>query len=924
MRRSLSAVLIFTAVVSQTPSLHAQDSAPRPGRIAGKVLNAVTGDVVPSAQVTVEGTPIAAITNWAGEYALADVSAGLHTVSVRAIGYSSKFVAAVSVQAGATTLLNVTLGTAAVELEGITVTAEQERGSVSYALNQQRTANQIINTVTSEQIQKSPDSDAGQAIQRVSGVNVQDGKYVFVRGLGERYTTTALNGTRLPSAEPERKVVPLDLFPSGLLEGITTYKTFTPDQPGDFSGAQVNLKTRDFLLGPLLKLSASSGLNDAVTARRGLRAPTVGPEWLGFAGGARDLPPAARDAGTLQGLSQVQLNDIIASFRNAWSARDGRRGANTSFSLSAGGQPRLANRPFEVLGSLTYSYALEGRLDERRAVLGPRQATGSFDVENIYRGATGRTSVLWGGLLNVSARLGATGRVALNNTLTHSGDNEATRLAGFNNAFSETLEFTRLSFIERGVRSHQLTGQHLLAERHTFDWSATWSHVSRREPDRSDLVYQTTIDPTTGESQPYAWYGAPRSATKTFSNIQEDGYEGGINYRHVLGSPARPAALKVGAYAKLTDRDADTRAYDVMNVGGLSDVERAQPAEVIFDGRYAQQGRLFLAASAALGRYSAADRIAAGYAQAELTLSDRWRLIGGARVERARLEVRSKTIELGDTTTILLNTDVLPSLALTWRPWAAHNLRLSVSQTVARPEYRELSPTNYVDIGGQIVFGNLDLRRSLVRNFDLRWEWYPSPGQVVSAAAFAKQFERPIERVLRQTSGESQQSVTFVNARSAENYGVELELRHHLGVLATALTPITLFANTTLMKSDVRVGDGLSSLTNDRRAMVGQAGYVVNAGVTYTSPAGRANATVLYNVVGRRIYEAGIVPYPDSYEEARHLLDASVQLPLTASTAVKLDAKNLLDSAYRLTQASIDRLRYRVGRVFSIGMTWEP
>ncbi|MGH7547676.1 MAG: carboxypeptidase regulatory-like domain-containing protein [Gemmatimonadales bacterium] len=237
MRRLFSAVLIVTAVVSQPPSLHAQDSAGVRGRVTGKVLNTVTGERVPSAQVTVEGTPIAAITNWAGEYTLAGVSAGLHTVSVRAIGYASKFVAAVSVQAGATTLLDVTLGTAAVELEGITVTAEQERGSVSYALNQQRTANQIINAVTAEQIAKSPDSDAGQAVQRVSGVTVQDGRYVFVRGLGERYTTTALNGARIPSPEPERKVVPLDLFPSGLLEGITTYKTFTPDQPGDFSGA---------------------------------------------------------------------------------------------------------------------------------------------------------------------------------------------------------------------------------------------------------------------------------------------------------------------------------------------------------------------------------------------------------------------------------------------------------------------------------------------------------------------------------------------------------------------------------------------------------------------------------------------------------------------------------------------------------------
>ncbi|MGH2669326.1 MAG: TonB-dependent receptor domain-containing protein, partial [bacterium] len=418
--------------------------------------------------------------------------------------------------------------------------------------------------------------------------------------------------------------------------------------------------------------------------------------------------------------------------------------------------------------------------------------------------------------------MGATGRIALNNTFTHSGDNEAMHLAGFNDAFNETLDITRLTFTERGVRSHHLTGQHLVAERHTFDWSATYSHVSRREPDRSDLVYQTTIDSITGESHPYAWYGASRSATKTFSDVQESGYEGGINYRHSVGSAARPAALKVGAYAKVTDRDADTRAYDILNVGGLSDAQRAQPAEVIFDGTYAQDGRLFLAANAALGRYRAADRLMAGYVQLELTVSDRWRLIGGARVEGARLEVTSTTFELGDTATVLRNTDVLPALALTWRPRETHNVRLSASQTLSRPEYRELSPTTYFDIlGGQRLFGNVELKRALVRNFDLRWEWYPSAGQVVSIAAFAKRFERPIERVLVQTSGENAPDATFVNARGAENFGVELEVRHHLGVVASALIPFTLFANTTLMNSDIRAGgDSLSSLTNERRPMV--------------------------------------------------------------------------------------------------------
>jgi hypothetical protein len=230
----------------------------------------------------------------------------------------------VDVQPDATVPLDISLGAAIVQLEGVTVTAAQERGSVSAALDQQRTSGQIVNAVTAEQIAHSPDGDAGEAVRRVSGVTVQDGKYVFVRGLGERYTTTSLNNARIPSPEPDRKVVPFDLFPSSLLESITTAKTFTPDQPGDFSGAAVNLKTRDFPLHRHLSISLTGGGNTAATGRNLAQAPTVGAEWLGFAGSARQLPGPARAIarpGDLAALTPAQVNTIIGSFRDAWSAR---------------------------------------------------------------------------------------------------------------------------------------------------------------------------------------------------------------------------------------------------------------------------------------------------------------------------------------------------------------------------------------------------------------------------------------------------------------------------------------------------------------------------------------------------------------------------------------------------------------------------
>jgi TonB-dependent receptor len=536
---------------------------------------------------------------------------------------------------------------------------------------------------------------------------------------------------------------------------------------------------------------------------------------------------------------------------------------------------------------------------------------------------TGRTSVLWGGMLNLSTRLGGTNRISLNNTVTQSGDNEALSLAGFHNDLVQTLDITRLTFTERRVRSHQLRGEHLIANRHALDWSAALSSVRRVEPDRSDLVYQTTID-ASGRSHPYAWFGGSRSATKTFSDVAESGYEGAINYRHQLGSAEQSSALKVGVYYRETDRTADTRAFDILNLG-LTDQERRQSAAVIFDGTYAQDGRFFLGANAALGRYAAADRLIAGYLQAEAALGG-VRLIGGARVERSRIRVSSTTFDRGDETSILHNTDLLPSLSATIRVGTTQHLRLSASQTLARPEYRELSPTPALDVlGGQSLRGNPDLRRSLIQNLDARWEWYPTPGQVISVALFAKRFEAPIERILVQRAGGGEPEVTFANATAAHNYGVEVELRRNLGSLAPVLAPFSLFANATVMHSNIRPGnDSLSSLTSSSRPMVGQAKYVLNTGLSYTSMGGGVSATVLYNVVGPRIYEAALAPLPDVFEYRRDIIDASLQLPFISGFDLKLDAKNLLDAPVRLFQGDVERHYYRTGRVFSLGLSWQP
>lgn len=920
-RRSLQLLGVIALFASP---LTAQ--APNVGRVLGRVLNTTTGDPIAGVQVTILGTSIATVSDWSGQYALVGVPIGRWSISIRAIGFTPKTIADIDVRPDATIPLDISLGAAIVQLEGVTVTAAQERGSVSAALDQQRTSSQIVNAVTAEQIAHGPDGDAGEAVRRVSGVTVQDGKYVFVRGLGERYTTTSLNNARIPSPEPDRKVVPFDLFPSSLLESITTAKTFTPDQSGDFSGAAVNLKTRDFPLHRHLSFTLSGGGNTAATGRALAQAPTVGAEWLGFAGNARRLPAAAEAItrpSDLAALTPAQVNTIIGSFRDAWSARARTGREAGSLGANFGGQANAGPVSLGFLAAFTYATSQDLRRDERRALAVAGGGPGLTRAQNAYFGGTGTSGVLWGGLVNLSARLGPSTTLLTQNTVSLSADNQAISMAGANEEFASDFDITRLTFTQRTVRSNQIGGQHQLGASHHVDWTVSSSGVRRYEPDRSDLVFLAQVDTALAVSRPLAWWGGPRSAVRTFSDLHESGIEVAANYRLTFGAPAHPHAVKIGADYRTADRTSDSRSFDIVN-NDLSDTERSQPAEAIFDGTYAAAGRLLLFLDANGGRYTAQDRLAAGYAQLELGLGDRLRLIGGARVEDARLRVHSVTAQGDSSSPQLHDVDVLPALALTLRLTSAQNLRLSASQTLSRPEYRELSEVPYADIlGGLTVFGNPGLRRALIRNFDVRWEWYPGPAEVVSIGVFAKQFDHPIEKIIVAQTGAS--ALSFVNARGASNLGVELEVRRNLSMLASGLLPFTAFANATLMRSRIRPGnDSLASNTSADRPMMGQAGYVVNAGLTYATPNGRLSATALYNIVGRRIVEVGQLPLPDAYELPRHVVDATVQAQLGSRIALKLDTRNLLDAPYRVVQGSVTRLRYRAGRVFTLGVTLTP
>jgi TonB-dependent receptor len=917
-------ILALTMLLISIPAAKRLEAQTGTGYILGQVFDSQSGRPLPGAEVRLVPDGNVGLAGLDGRYRMDRVPAGPRELQVTMLGYATKSVTAVEVPESGTVVLDILLDPAALEIEGITVSAAQERGTVARALNEQRTATGVLNTISAEEISRSPDGDAGAAIKRVSGVTVQDGRYVVVRGLGERYTTTSLNGARIPSPEPERKVVPLDMFPSSLLQTITTSKTFTPDLPGDFSGAQVNILTRNFPTRRQFSFSATSSFNSEIVGSNVLGAPRSGREWLADAARARTLPTEVQ-AWTNGGgdPGQADVNRMVGSFRNAWSTRgtSGRPGG--SLSASVGGSDPLFGHTVGYLLSGTYTSSQEVKANHRRAQA-QTQGDGSAMEVDRYDGMTGSLSILWGGLLNLSTMWGDHSRFLLNSTFNRTADDEARYERGFSENLGQEFQIDRLRYVEREVLSVQVAGEHQLSQTNRLNWALTRSAVSRQEPDRSEIVYQIPTDPVTGAALEPRWFSASNEgAVRTFGSLEEAGFEGSLDYRIDFGGIERSHQVRVGAIARTNHRDATNYAYSVAGV--LDPESRSMEPEEIFDGRFTglDQSVFRITPLSQGGSYAADDRLVAAYGMVQLQLSPKLEMVAGARVERSAVELDAVSTVGESVRTEPAYTDVLPSVTLNARLSESQNIRLAISRTLARPEYRELANIQYREvIGGDNVLGNPDLQRALITNADLRWEFYPTPDEVLAIAVFAKRFENPVERIYLATSGT--RIVSFANAESARNFGVEIEARKGLGAFASVLDPLTATANVTLMSSEIEIGGQGSSRVNDKRAMVDQSPYVVNAGLTYSSPEGAVSATILYNVAGRRVQSAAQAPLPDVYEEARDLLDFSLRFPFGQAVSAKVDIRNLLDAPIELVQGEVVREYYRAGRTASFGVSWTP
>jgi outer membrane receptor protein involved in Fe transport len=955
------------------------------GTIAGVVVDSETGETLIGVNVIVEdefGT--GAATGLDGDFRIPGVAPGTYSVAFSYLGYQQQRVTGVEVASGETTTLDIALAEEALELEGggeVVIEAEALLNNEAGLLRERQRATAVSDAISAETISKSGSSDAADAMERVTGASVVGGKYVYVRGLGDRYANTQLNGASLPTADPDRRAVQFDLFPSNLLENIVTLKTFTADRPGNFSGGLVDISTKSFPEDFDLRISASTGFDSQAQFNDNFLTYAGGDtDWLAIDDGARSLPSVFEDqtvqipnnisARTNDSLA-TRLTELSRAFDTDMALERARTPINQSYAASLGNQHGIGSGALGYVLSLNYnrssSFYEDGRTERYEVTTLDDDNNPILAPELLLDDTRGTEEVSWGGIGNVTYRVNPRHEVGLNSLYSRSGESQARLLAGrFPLQFDDDRRLfvdRALLYVERDLYSFQLRGRHqfpgLLGAQ--LEWMGTLSETELDEPDQR--FFSNVRTELNDGSFIYGLQTVGAGGQQRFFRNTTEGLRGTqADVTVPFDLFGRAAQVKVGGRYERTDRDAFERRFDIRNDNaefnggedGLGDVDGFLDQLGVIDttasGRYIIGGYVTENRNNpfVLGNnYDGELEVGAGYLQAEISPLERLRVIVGARFETTRQSITTQQV---DSTTVAGDTlfaggridadDVLPSLNVVYALTDNMNVRAAATRTLARPTFLEFSPGGRLDFAlGDLVTGNPQLDRSLITNLDLRWEWFNAPGAILAASGYYKNIADPIERVIANSNG----SQSFRNVESADIYGIELELRQRLSRALPSLerTPVlrnlALGLNTSFVQSSIAIDSTELALrrainpdADDTRALQGQSPFLVNADLTYENFESGTNVGLYFNVFGRRLSQVSGFNIPDIYEEPSPQLDFIASQELFGAWTVKLSAKNLLGASFRevydadFAGGTPVYQEYDRATSFSIGISYSP
>lgn len=873
-------------------------TAQQKGLISGKITDKATNEELIGASVLIVGTTIGSSTDLDGTYSLRGLEAGTYQLRVSYISYKTTAINNVIVKGGQNTVVNIQLDPSTTELNEVVVSAEALKATEASVLNIQRNSLNIVDGQSAELISKNNSSDGADVLKRMTGVTISDGKYAFIRGVGERYNNTMLNGSNLPSTDPEKRTFAYDLFPASLMENVLTSKTFIPDKPADFTGGLVEINTIEFPSKFIFDLSLSTAYNSNTTFKSFNSYEGGGKDFLGIDDGTRELPTTINgDRVSKTTYSSDELQSIGLSFKDNWQTKTLKAPINSSLRLNIGNQIEFEESKLGYIGSLTYSNSAENKEMNQASYTyeGPR-----FE----YAGNNHVLNVNWGALFNVSYKIGKSHKFSLKNVYNNSSDDETTTYEGVYNYTQQTRRVTALRFVSRSLQSHQFIGEHHFGflRNSRIDWNLNYAVSNRNEPDARRYIYARGIEDT---DQPFRFLLDQSITTRYFGNLNDKSYGGNFNIKINPFDDAALPSLKIGYTFDKKERDFTARIFGFRNIPGGNFLEEEKILQQSVDQIFAQANvnPTFIEVieiTQPTDSYNSNQTISAGYAMTDFQPIRNVKVITGFRYENSKQNLFSKT-RTGEAVEVHSNyNDLFPSVNLTWEATESINFRLAYSRTTARPEFREIAPFTYFDfVQNELVIGNTNLKRSLITNYDVRLEYYPAPKELLAVSAYYKKFTDPIEQVLLSSSS-FEPLRSYENAKKANNLGIEFEARKSLGFLSTSLSDISFIGNLALIDSKIELED--KGFQQSERPLQGQADFILNAGLYYEGFDNGYTASIIFNKVGEKISKVGFGGLGDVIEKPRDQIDLSFSKKIFDSLNMKLVVKDLLAQDYKYIQ----------------------
>lgn len=898
--------------------------------LAGKINDETNNQPLAGATITISTIRKTVTAQSDGTYVMQGLLPGKYTLLVSYVGYDSKNIADVEIIKGETTTLNITLSPAKnSNLTAVVVTSTSaKKENLNALLVTRKNASVVSDGISADMIRKSPDKNTGDVLKRISGTSVQDGKYVVVRGMNDRYNEAILNGIILPSSESDRKTFAFDIFPADVVDNITIYKSAQPDMPGSFAGGLVQVNTKDVPDKKFLSLKTSLGINSITVDKDFYTYPGGKTDWLGYDNTVRKLPDIVAAIKT-QDFNSIKDNDpdrkqlIDRSFGNNWSIYPkSSKPLNNTLQLSAGFNAKLSKKEiyprlggiFGITYSSTYTYATQNR----NYITQP--LTSDY-ADFKFRDSLYTQNVLASALGNLALRLNANNKIYFNNIISVNSTDQLTTRGGYNIAINQNdIHGYSYYFISNRIYNTQLGGEHFFPKsKIKINWFGYYTNLKRDEPDNRFVQYFR--DDTT---QPYIVslaYGGTLATVSSglhfYGNIKDESKGGNLDLSMPFDLFANKQSFKIGGAYYYNTRSAGVRYFNTNYPDNFDQTLITAPINSIFDvNNFRADGTGFYLAEPAFSflGYSGNITNTALYAMLDNRFTKKIRLVWGMRLEKYKnavygLDASYKDVQVTD----IKKDDWLPSANFVYAVLPKANLRLSYSKTVTRPIYRELSPNIFYDFVLNATYsGNPGLKPTYIDNYELRWEHFFENAQYYSISVFYKKLKDAIEPVVS-NSGADSYTLSYANFETTKNQGIELELRKDFSFITKSLQTLVFYANTSFIKSKVDTV-GIFESKKSTRPLFGQSPYIVNVSLQYTEPKTNIGLSILFNKTGPRIWLLDQYYSRIVFEEPRPILDLKISKTFLKNGLVEFSWGDILHKSTKFFNDVDGNGKYNKGR----------